>query len=395
MSRQEERRITVHVVWRKSRGQYILRAVDASSSPPQILQQKSTGTAKRHEADRMVPGFLEEACRKHAIGADGRITWARVCQRFDAEELAGMSAGGRNKFWNAINRFDAAVNPRSLYDVTADAVSRFRGAMQQQGLAQDTQIGYLSELSRCLRWAAGVWTDFQPPAIRKPKRKQRKGPRGRPIANEEFDRMLRKTAWIVGDEYAREWRRLLIGLRLSGLRIGEALTLSWDRTAKVHVCDLDRDRARLYFTDQKSHKEGKSPITKAFDRFLRKTPADKRKGFVLRPQLSKGRVCRDTASRTISEIGRSAGIIVGERLKIDAKTGEPKTVKLYASAHDLRRTFATKLAPRVKSAAVLAMYLRDTVATAESYYLDLGIEVAERATRRAKRSQKHDHSRER
>ena len=54
--------------------------------------------------------------------------------------------------------------------------------------------------------------------------------KARPVTAEEFERMLLKVPAVVGDEAAESWHRFLTGLWLSGLRLGEAMTLSWDET---------------------------------------------------------------------------------------------------------------------------------------------------------------------
>ena len=326
-------------------------------------------------------------------GRGQRASWHTVTHRFDLEQLADLSAGGRSKFWSAVNKFDETVGCHTLHEIDADAISQFRGAMREANMKRSTVIGYLNELGRCLRWAADIWQDYRVPSIRKPKGRTRLGMRGRAPTREEFERMLAKIKAVFADNHKSapadahsEWRHYLIGLWLSGLRLSESLDLTWDRTSRISVCDLSRDRCRLYFREQKSGKEGKSPITVDFDRFLRKVPPQDRRGYVFSPRLSQGRVTRCTASKVIAAIGRAALVKVDNDTLIGPAGGEPTQRAIYASAHDLRRAFATRLAPKVQSAAVLALYLRDTIQTAEQYYVDLGVRDAEDAVDRA-----HDH----
>ncbi len=397
------RRIVVHVTWLESKGTHVLRAIDITDPRDRrTLEQRGTGTTsrkQRKDADRQVPAFEHEVLEKYG-GKDERASWNTVTHRFDLEQLADLSVGGRSKFWSAIKKFDEAVGCHTLHQIDADAISRFRGAMQEAGLKRATVIDYLNELGRCLRWAADIWTDYRVPTIRKPKGRTRLGMRGRAPTREEFDRMLQKVEVVLTRDHAAAaenthegWRHYLIGLWLSGLRLAESLDLTWDRTSRISVCDLDRDRARLYFREQKSGKEGKSPITDGFDRFLRKTPPDKRRGYVFRPLLSRGRVSRCTASKVIAAIGRAALVKVDNKAVIDQQTGATTQRAIHASAHDLRRAFATRLAPRVQSAAILALYLRDTIQTAEHYYVDLGLRAAENAVSRGPRAHDllHDH----
>ena len=58
--------------------------------------------------------------------------------------------------------------------------------------------------------------------------------KGRPLDESEFCRLLEAAAKVrPGD--TESWRRLLTGLWLSGLRLREAVDLSWNRDAVVSV----------------------------------------------------------------------------------------------------------------------------------------------------------------
>lgn len=59
--------------------------------------------------------------------------------------------------------------------------------------------------------------------------------KGRPITTEEFERILTKVEDVVGTECEESWKFLLKGLWSSGLRLGEALQLSWEETAELAV----------------------------------------------------------------------------------------------------------------------------------------------------------------
>ncbi len=85
--------------------------------------------------------------------------------------------------------------------------------------------------------------DYQGPHITMPKRAKGKKGRGRPLAGEEFDRML-DACGKVRPRDAAAWRHYLTGLWLSGLRLEESLALSWDDDATIAV-DLTGRRPRL------------------------------------------------------------------------------------------------------------------------------------------------------
>ena len=58
--------------------------------------------------------------------------------------------------------------------------------------------------------------------------------RGRPVTGEEFERMVEVTPQVRKLE-PEKWQRLLKGLWLSGLRLSEALALSWNADAEISV----------------------------------------------------------------------------------------------------------------------------------------------------------------
>jgi integrase len=181
--------------------------------------------------------------------------------------------------------------------------------------------------------------------------------RGRPITAEEFDRMIAKVK-AVREADADRWERYLTGLWLSGLRLEESLRLTWDADG-VFTVDLSGKfpRFRIYAEAEKGHQDRLLPMTPDFAQWLLATPQDQRSGFVfpLGPggrQLSLKRV-----SRTVSEIGETAGVVVN------------KEQGKFASAHDLRRSFGTRWASKIKPATLQLLMRHSTIDTTLRYYV--------------------------
>ena len=176
--------------------------------------------------------------------------------------------------------------------------------------------------------------------------------RGRPITAEEFERML-AAAPAVRPQDADAWQHLLMGLWLSGFRLEESLVASWDDDAPIYV-DLNgrRPRVRIYAEAEKGHQDRILPITPDFVEFLQQTPMADRYG-VLFPIVAGPTGVPMTAARVgrvISEIGKRAKIVVNNA---DGK---------FASAHDLRRSFGTRWAKRVKPATLQLMMRHRSIA---------------------------------
>ena len=179
--------------------------------------------------------------------------------------------------------------------------------------------------------------------------------------------MLDSVATVVQAPWVKSWRRILWGLWFSGLRLGEALRLSWDSESSITVVDIDAKRPKLRFRSdgQKSGKDELVAVTPDFAALLRKTPKERRRGLVFRPRLSKGRIkCIDTASHTISAIGKAANVVV-EKVADDVK---------YASAHDLRRSFGARWAPRLMPIILKELMRHASIETTLKYYVGLDAE---------------------
>jgi integrase len=93
--------------------------------------------------------------------------------------------------------------------------------------------------------------------------------------------------------------------------------------------------------------------------FLLKTPKKERHGLVFKInalQTGKGMTTK-RISRVISAIGEKSLIVVS---KVDGKHG---------SAHDLRRAFGTRWAPRIKPATLKLLMRHKSIETTLKYYV--------------------------
>ena len=203
------------------------------------------------------------------------------------------------------------------------------------------------------------------PKMKRPQRVKRSSGstpmKGRPITSEEFERILDKVPAVVlasrGPDPSKpatpltpediahnaavvaSWERLLWGLWWSGLRMGEAMEVYWDRTDRLCV-DLSGRHAMLRIPAEleKGHRDRMLPLAPEFARFLEATPEHRRRGRVFRPLGKKGEVVTaERASQLIAKIGKKAGV----KVHTHATTGQVK----HASAHDLRRSFRGAVVP--------------------------------------------------
>jgi len=105
--------------------------------------------------------------------------------------------------------------------------------------------------------------------------------KSRPISTEEFERMLSAVEKVRPTD-PKPWRRLLMGLWLSGLRIGEAVALDWGEGPFQFDTTGRHPAPRIEAAGQKSGRAEYAPMTPDFAEWaLSTTPEAERVGPVL------------------------------------------------------------------------------------------------------------------
>jgi integrase len=198
--------------------------------------------------------------------------------------------------------------------------------------------------------------------------------KGRPLCLEEFERMLTACEKVCRHDPG-PWQYLLQGLWESGLRVSEALNLSFDIEGTIQVVRERRGVVlKIPGRRQKNRRHQVIPTTPSFVKLLEQHPTQT--GHVFNPtrrdgRPNLGRMTLRHVSRTIMMIGGKAGVIVNE-------DGKP------ASAHDLRRSFGQRLADAGVAPRDLQKIMRHRrLETTEQYYLrddalDIGDRIAEK-----------------
>ena len=198
--------------------------------------------------------------------------------------------------------------------------------------------------------------------------------RGRPITAEEFDRMIEATPKIVDNAAADSWRFYLRGLWTSGLRLSESLTLRWDDAPDVIVVDRSgrRPMLRIPAESHKAHRDTLLPMMPEFAELLESIPEGQRRGRVFKLLATDGtpRAAELTGvSKTITAIGKTAGVVVDERQR------NGKTIRKFASAHDLRRAFGQRWAGKVMPTVLRELMRHSSINTTMAYYVGTNAEA--------------------
>lgn len=146
--------------------------------------------------------------------------------------------------------------------------------------------------------------------MRLPKLDRRSMSKGRSLSGEEFDRMLCAVEKHRPNQ-STHWSRVLRGLWLDGLRIGECYRLTWD-TSDFCV-DLERKYPCFQITiaGQKSRKKQTLPLVPEFLELLNEIPKRQRRGRVFRFLSEGGKgISQQQTERIIADFGRLAGVRV-------------------------------------------------------------------------------------
>lgn len=350
---------------------------------------KSSGEPTQRGAEREA-GKWEADLRSGRNRHNSRMTWEAFRDKYELEKLPSLAEKTRAAARSAMNHLERVIDPKKLRSVNSATISRLQADLRKEGMKDTTIATHLRHLRSALSWAVKMEILPEVPEMHMPKRaKGQKIMRGRPIAGEEFDRMIEKVPEIRPHD-AKTWERYLRGLWLSGLRLGESLALSWDGDAAFAV-DLSgkHPRFRIYAEAEKGHQDRLLPMTPDFAGRLLETPKEERHGRVFRlNSRHTGRPLADNrVTRIISDIGQAAGVVVNRetklvkekvRKKADGKwrkvpTGRMVEVELikYASAHDLRRAFGTRWAPRLKPATLQRLMRHSDIETTMRYYVHL------------------------
>lgn len=353
----DENEIKVRVVKYPDRKQLMLRYVDPVTGRQQC---RSARTTSRRDAERAAAKW-EAELQAGRYRKPSKLSWAEFRTRYEDEKLSSLSPNTAEATASAFNHLEKFISPGRLASVTATVLSQFQAELRRTGIQETSIATHLRHLRAALGWAVSMGLLGERPAIQMPKRaKGQVLMRGRPISTEEFERMLMSTA-TVRPRDAHAWCFFLRGLWLSGLRLEESLTLSWDEEATITV-DFSgrRPRLRILAEAEKGHQDRLLPITPDFAQFLTQVSVDRRSGPVFSLiGLQTGKpISAKRVSRIVSAIGRRAGVVVNK------KAGK------FASAHDLRRAFGTRWSSQVKPATLRLLMRHRSIETTLKYYVE-------------------------
>lgn len=298
------------------------------------IRTKSSKTRIRREAERAAVALEKEIAEGLHTGKG--CTWEKFRDRC-LDEYRGkkgkLAPKTQQMIAAALAKVTELLDPKRPDEIDYAAVERFKAKLLEQKRSMATVKAYTGTLRALLRWAADMGIIAKVPKFGTMPQTQSKG---RPITGEEFDRLSAAAVKVLGVVLAPSWQRLLQGLWLSGLRIGEAVALSWEPDAPFAVNTTGKRPVFRIAGAQKNGRYQDCPIAPDAAEFFLATPEAERRGRVFRPMRQNGDdspMREDTASSVICAIGKRAGVVVAKNANGKVK---------YASAHDLRRSFGAR-----------------------------------------------------
>lgn len=321
---------------------------------------KSARTSDVRQAERAASKWESEL--EECGPVKRAMSWDEFRVYYEDNHLVAKSAKTRSLTATAMNSMERSVGkPKRLDLIDSQLIARLVADWRKLKIGETTIAAYLRHLRAAMGWAHKMQLIRQRPQFVMPSKTSTRFMRGRPITVKEFRQLLRACR-VARPKDWRQWVRFYRGLWLSGLRLDEAVKLSWtDPPLRVDLDGGKYPRLVIHAAGQKSRRDEVAPIAPDFAKWLSRTPAEKRVGLVLPlfSTLGKNRTLRNSSKigNYLSDIGEASKVVVNDKGK-------------FASAHDMRRSFGTRWAAKVKPLALKRLMRHTSIETTLRYYVD-------------------------
>ena len=317
-------------------GRLLLRARSKAGK----VKHKTAPTDKRREAAKMAAEWCAELNERGVVD-DLRLSQA--IERFQGGYLCFRRDATARRFQTVFNAFLRLVGDPKLSAVNEAMLAQF-SRDYGQGVTPATLAAALRHLKAFLRWAGRQNMIGRVPHVEMPSGKATNKAKGRPLTTEELERILSAVPKVRSAD-AEVWQFLIRMLWASGLRLGEALNLSWNPEDPVAVVGRN---GRLWIViaaeAQKAGRLTECPATPEFSDLLLSVPEGQRRGRVVKLPTRR----TDNASGVISAICGAA--------------------QVRGTAHDLRRSFAERWAKKLSAQQLQRLMRHASLQTTLTFY---------------------------
>lgn len=318
-------------------------------------KSRSTGCVHRRDADRFAAKLEVELA---AGETRTRSTWGEATDLFLAEFTPGLDPASAKKFHQTFRLVDRLIEPRNLEALTEGHIASMVAAMRRADRSEWTIKGHLQRLGQFLDWCVRRKVLAKAPNARL-ETSPVSASRGRAITEAEFSAIIRAVPVVVGKNRSDEWKFLIRGLWLSGLRLGEASRLTWDDSDFCVDLSGEYPRFRIQPRGQKNRRYQFGIMAPEFWEHIQ---FRQRTGNVFRHLDNGGKTPHvSEASRIISSIGMESGVLT--------LPGQ------HPTAHDLRRSFGQRWATKVRAPVLMSMMRHRSINTTMQFYVSSDADV--------------------
>jgi integrase len=341
-------------------GRLLLRARSKAGK----VKHKTAQTDKRREAAKMAAEWSAELNERGVVD-DLRLSQA--IERFQAGYLCFRRESTARRFQTVFNAFARLVGDPKLSALNEGTLAQF-SRDYGQGVTPATLAAALRHLKAFLRWAGRQNMIGRVPHVEMPSGRSTNKAKGRPLTTEEIERILTAVPKVRKAD-AEVWQFLIRLLSASGLRLGEAVSLSWNPEDPVAVVERN---GRLWIVIQaEAQKAGRlteCPATPEFSDLLLSVPEGQRRGRVVKLPTRR----TDNVSQVVADCCKAA--------------------QVRGTAHDLRRTFGERWSKKLSAQQLQKLMRHASLQTTLTYYAtgncgledalfgDLGNKVGNKAT---------------
>lgn len=314
-----------------------------------VRQTKSTKTNDWRKAERIAAAFE----RDELLGAKKkRMKWDDFRTLITAEFGVEHSSDYRDAVACALNQYESAMRPKLVSDINEQKIAMWRNSLIRRELSESTIASYMRHLQVALKWAQdlGYVSGIPQVKVKRPRRDALL--RGGSLTEKEFAQMLLAVPKVVGEVHAPAWRRFLRGMWMSGLRIGEAMRLDFDKLPFRADIRSATPSFVIRSDGQKGRRDTRVPMTPDFATWLKRRTTNQR-GLVFPLHVTH----TVNASQIVSEIGRVSGVVIGN--------------DSHPTAHDLRRSFGVRWAEKVEAPVLQLLMRHEDIATTMTFYVRL------------------------
>jgi integrase len=142
-------------IWLTKRGNspnWVIRYEDPETGH---VLQKSTGTTKKKDAERLLGEFRADLLNGRYHGRTD-TTWQAFREKYEAEVLSGLALKTVKKVDTVLDAVECILKPTRLSDLTASRISIFIAELRNGERSESTIAGYLAHLRAALNWAVNI-----------------------------------------------------------------------------------------------------------------------------------------------------------------------------------------------------------------------------------------------